>query len=187
MKKLILVFLFVLLSVCVYAQDLTWDIVFQKGRTPEFIPISNIIRMETGETFQFSITPHSNAWCYIILYDSQRKVYVLHNERLSANIEKFFGPFQLEEPKGTETIYVILSLERQADLERLISVYNNSQTQADGNNVFRAIQRLQSSMIGEPASSYIPSGGTTRGTSSQQYATRFSGKNIYVRTIIIRH
>ncbi|MCL2801745.1 MAG: DUF4384 domain-containing protein [Treponema sp.] len=189
MKKAITAFLFLSFSVCLYAQTLSWDISFLRGRTQESAPISQIIRMQTGETFEFSITPNASAFCYIVFYDSQRKVFVLHNEPLAANAEKIFGPFQLEAPAGTETIYVIMSLQRQANLERLIQAYNNNTSAtAQANSLYREVVNLQNSVsrLGEPVSSYIPSGGTTRSAVPRQ-VTRFSGKDLYVRAISIRH
>jgi len=189
MKKVIIVFLFFLFSVCLHAQNLTWDIRFLKGSSQESTPISQIIRMETSDTFSFSITPSAVSFCYIIFYDSQRKVFVYHNEPLAANTERFFGPLELQPPSGTETIYIIMSIERQTNLERRIRVYNNDQTAASSaNNLYREVVNLQNrvSRLGEPASSYISSGGTAR-SAAQQYVTRFSGSGLYVRAISIRH
>jgi len=188
MKRAITAFLFLLFSVCLHAQNLSWDIKFLKGRNQEPIPVSQIIRMETNDTFSFSITPSAVSFCYIIFYDSQRKVYVFHNEPLAANTEKFFGPLELQPPSGTETIYIIMSLERQSNLERRIRAYNNQDSAANANNLYREVVNLQNrvSRLGEPASSYIPSGGTAR-SAAQQYVTRFSGSRLYVRAISIRH
>jgi len=189
MKKIITAFLFLTFSVCLYAQALSWDISFLRGSAQESAPISQIIRMQTGETFELSITPNAAAFCYIIFYDSQRKVFVFHNEPLTANTERTFGPFQLEAPAGTETIYVIMSLQRQANLERLIQAYNNNPSATvQANNLYREVVNLQNSVsrLGEPASSYIPSGGTTR-SAVQRHVTRFSGRDLYVRAISIRH
>ena len=189
MKKFIAVFLFLAAGVFVQAQTLSWDIKFLKGSTQESVPISQIIRMERGEIFQFSVLPDSFVHCYIILYDSQRDVFVLHNQPIAAGQERFFGPFRIEDPPGTETIYVIMSLERQVNLENLVQNFNsNPGSRQSANNLYREVVNIQNmvSRLGEPASSYIPSGGTTRG-STQQHVTRFSGNNLYVRAIAIRH
>jgi len=189
MKKIFIVLIFITIGVSLQAQTLSWDIKFLKGRTQESVPVSQIIRMETGENFRFSVLPASDAFCYVIFYDSSRDVFVIHNQLLPARQEKIFGPFVTEEPSGTETIYVIMSLERQANLESLIQNFNNNPgSRQSSNNLYREVVSLQNrvSRLGEPASSYIPSGGTTRG-STQQYVTRFSGNSLYVRAITIRH
>jgi hypothetical protein len=46
--------------------------------------------------------------------------------------------------------------------------------------------QIDASGLGEPATVFIPSGGTTRGI-SQPSVTRFSGKELYVRIIAIQH
>ena len=188
MRKGIAVFLFLFICITIQAQDLAWDINFEKGRDRESVPISQIISLNTGEIIRFSVTPASNAWCYIIFYDSQRQISVLHNKMISAGQENIFGPFELTEPSGTEMIYIILCLERQTNLENLIREFNsNSGSRQAYNSLYREIVNLQSSVskLGEPASTYISSGGTTRGAA--QYVTIFSGKDLYVRTITIRH
>jgi len=186
MKKAITIIIFLSAVFCLQAQDLSWDIRFQKVQ--EVIPISQIIRMQTGEVFRFSILPGEDAFCYIILYDSQRQVSVLHDKPLPGGAERNFGQFALTEPSGTETIYVIMSVERQVNLENLILNFNrNPKSRQHSNNLYREVVALQNtvSRLGEPASSYIPSGGTARG--AEQYVTRFSGNSLYVRAITIRH
>jgi len=147
--------------------------------------------METGEEFLFSIISETNAFCYIVIYDSQRQVIVLHDQPVTALEEMFFGPFKLIEPTGTETIFIVMSNERQTNLENRIQNFNNNpRSRQAANNLHREVVNLQNNVsgLGEPVSSFIPSGGTTRGAAEQeQYLTRFSGKNLYVRAITIRH
>jgi len=189
MKKTIAALLFVFMGVCLYAQTLTWDIKFFNSKTRESFPISKIITMETGQYFSISLEPDSNCFSYIILYDSNKKISVLYDAPLTKGEKVNLGRAKLEEPSGTETLYVIMSLSRQTKLESLIQSYKNDpDSRSFANNLYREIITLQNaaSKLGEPASAFIPSGGTTRGT-SQEYATRFSGKEMYVRTISIRH
>ncbi|MCL2043753.1 MAG: DUF4384 domain-containing protein [Treponema sp.] len=189
MKKITFVFLSFFVAVLLPAQTFSWDITFLKGMERESIPISRIVRMETGETFLFTITPATNSFCYVIIYDSARKVFVLHDQPLRGGEEILFGPLRLDGTPGTETLYVIMSVEREVMLENLIQAHrNNPHSQQHSDNVHREIIRLQStaSELGEPASAFIPSGGTTRST-TQEYTTRFSGRSMYVRPIVIRH
>jgi hypothetical protein len=103
--------------------------------------------------------------------------------------ETNLGPYELEDPPGTETFYVIMSLAKQERLESLIKTYDaNPGNSQNRENLRQEIARLQDavSALGQPASSFIQGGGTSRG-STQEYVTRFSEKNIYVSPIIIRH
>ena len=189
MKRLLTVFIFFMTCVYIQAQDFTWDLKFLKGRSNESVPVSQIIRMGTGETFQFTVNSDVNVYCYIICYDSQRQIMVMFDQQLTALQEAFFGPFRLTKPSGTETIYVIMSQGKQSNLETLIRNFrNNPQTRRHTNNLHREVVNLQNSVsrLGEPASSFIPSDGTTRGN-TQPFVTRFSEKNMYVRAITIRH
>ena len=188
MKRLTITFLFLAVGINVYAQAFAWDIKFLKEDSQESVPVSQIIRMNTGDKFEFSILSDINVFCYVVLYDSQRQVFVLSNQQLTGKETVNFGPFMLTEPVGTETIYVIMSTERQRNLETSIRNFSNSGSRQNANNVHREVVSLQNraSRLGEPASSYIPSGGTTR-SASLQHITRFSGKNLYVRAITIRH
>ena len=189
MKKAIALILFIACGVCLYAQALSWDIKFLRGNIRESLPISRILQMATGEIFRISITPTSDCFSYIIIYDSERKVQVIHDQPLRRGIELNLGPFLLTAPSGTETIYVIMSLERETRLEQLIQNHkNNPDSRLHSDSLRREVVRLQSevSRLGEPASTFIPGGGTTR-SNTPEYITRFTGRNIYVRTITIRH
>jgi len=176
-------------AVCAHAQTLSWNIAFYKGKERETLSISRTIRMKTGETFRIAIRPENDCYCYVVCYDSERAVYVLQNTFLKAGSEISTDPIEITDPPGTETIYVIMSLKRQEQLDSLIQKYNNNaNSRQDANNLYREVVSLQNtaSGLGEPASSFIASGGTTRGASGE-YATRFTGKGMYVRAIAISH
>jgi hypothetical protein len=94
------------------------------------------------------------------------------------------------EDAGTDTLYVIMSLDKQARLENLIQAYNTSPNPQSANTLYREVVSLQNaaSGLGEPASSFIASAGTPRGNSEkEEFATRLSSKNMYVRPITFRH
>ena len=190
MKKAIALGLFIICGIGLYAQNLSWDIKFFQGRARESVAISQIIRMQTGDVFSIAITPASDCFSYVIAYDSERLIHVLHDQPLRRDLELTLGPMMLLPPSGTETIYVIISLQREARLETLIQDHRrNPDSRQHADALRREIVRLQStaSRLGEPASAFIPSGGTTRGVSTPEHATRFSGRDSYVRTITIRH
>jgi len=190
MKKIIVVLL--LLTACVYLQaqdNFAWNIRFVRGQSQESVPIAQIIRMTAGETFLITISSEADAFCYIICYDSQRQIFVLSNEVLRAGQERVVGPMRISDPPGTETIYVVMSSQRQTQLEGQIQNFNNNpNSRQHAENLRRDVVSLQNrvSRLGEPSSVYIPSGGTTRGN-TQAFVTRFSGNSLYVRAITIRH
>jgi len=81
-----------------------------------------------------------------------------------------------------------MSLERQTKLEEAVKNYKSDpNSQRYANSLQGEIAKLQdaASGLGEPSSALISSGGTTRGM-SEEFITRFSEKNLYVRTITIR-
>jgi len=189
MRKLFAVFLFLTAGVFLQAQSLTWDISFIKansqGANPECVPVSQIIRMETGQTFVFAVMPEVNAYCYVIAHMSSRRIAVMHDRQLSSGEEKVFGIYRLVEPAGTEIFYVIMSIERLTDLEALIRQFNdNPNSKQASDSLYREVISLQSavSAAGEPAVSFIPMGGDVSG-----FSTSFSGRKLYVRAIEIRH
>jgi hypothetical protein len=189
MKKIAAMFVFFIAGFCLYAQTLEWELKFLKGSGQESVPISRQIRMETGETFLITVKPETDCFCYVVFYDSAREISVLRNAPLIGGIEINIGPYKLEDPSGTETFYMIMSLERQRNLESLIQTFNsNANSRQNANNLYREVVSLQTaaSNLGEPASAFIASGGTTR-SGSEKYATRFTDKAMYVRAITIRH
>jgi hypothetical protein len=188
MKKTLAVLFFIAAAVSLHAQTLTWDIKFLKIAAAESVPVSEIIRMGTGEVFLITIKPVSDCFCYVVIYDSAREISVLHDRPLRGSETISIGPLALEDPPGTETFFVIMSVTRQTGLESLIRNHKsnlNSREHAD--NLRRGVVRLQNEVsgLGQPVSSFIlTSGGTARG---DEYVTRFSERDIYVRAIAIRH
>lgn len=183
MKKLVFGVIFIAAAVCLQAQNLSWEIKLYREKTNEYIPIPQIIRGENGEAFQVYITPYADCFCYMVCYDSERRqVSVWYNEPMKEGKEDYVT---MGIDEGTVILYVIMSLKRQTQLENLIKSHNSN---PNSRQVHQEVVRLQAevSRSGEPASSFIASGGTSRG-SSEEYATRFTGKEIYVRAISFSH
>jgi hypothetical protein len=177
-------------------KSLDWQIQFLSGKTQESKPINEAIYMENGSEFRFVIETDADSYCYVVCYTSDRELIVLHDQALRAGTAKTFGPLGVTEPSGTEAIYVIVSLSRQTNLENLIETYKKNQgSRQYANNLYHEVVNLQNTVsgLGEPASTIISSGGTTRSVGNstsnndQNFATKFSGKEIYVRPITIRH
>jgi len=193
MKKILLVCLFIGMGwVQTYAQkaqNLTWDIQLQKGREGVDIPKSQIITAESGQTLYFFISPASDCFCYIISQNSERKIFILHDQPVKREMEIEIEPLKADNSPGAKTMYVIMSVERQTKLEDAIKNYKSDpDSQRYANNLQGEIARLQDTVsgLGEPSSALITSGGTTRGETTKEFITRFSEKNLYVRTITIR-
>jgi len=193
LKALFSVFIFFTVSVCTQAQTLSWEISFTMGIQRQSLPILRQIQMETGDLFQIAVKPDSGCFFYIVYYGAAREITVLYNAFIQGGTDTNIGAYNLTEPSGVESIFVIASLARQVNLENLIQSYNSSPgSQQHANNLYREIMRLQTaaSELGEPASSFITGGGTSRTAaegSAQNQVTRFSGKALYVRAITIRH
>jgi len=190
MKKAVLGVILAAVCFCqqAQAQTLTWDLKFLQGKAKESVPMSLQFRMEVGDYFQLTIIPASDCYCYVICYDSDRQISVIKNEYVKGETEIYLDTIYITVTPETKTVYVIMSLEKQTSLENLIQAYNNnSNSQQNANNLYRELVNLQdiASGLGEPASSFIPSAGTSRG--GEVYVNRYSGMNFYVRPILIRH
>ena len=174
-------------------QDLTWDLQLLKGGQREPLPRSQSITVESGQEVFIVVSPSTDCFCYIISQNSERKLFILHDQPVRGERKVRVNPLQEDKSPGEKTLYVIMSLVRQTKLEDFIKSYKgdlNSQMYAD--NMQGELAKLQetASGLGEPARALVTTGGTTRGGEAEEgervIATRFSGKNMYVRTVTIR-
>jgi len=190
MKKLLLVCLLIGISgFQVYAQkSLTWDIQLMLGREREPLPKSQSVTVDSEQNLFIIVSPASDCFCYIISQNSERKLFILHDQPVKGNMKIRVNPLQADNSPGVKTVYVVMSLEKQTKLEDVIKSFkSDTNSQRNANNVQGEIAKLQdtASGLGEPVSALITSGGTTRGD-AQELTTRFSEKSLYVRTITIR-
>jgi len=192
MRKIFLVCLFIGIGVFqAYAQEtqnLIWDIQLLKGKEREPLPKTQTITVENEQNVYIIISPASDCFCYALIQNSDRKLFVLYDQPVKGEMKIRVNPLQADNSPGTKTLYVIMSAEKQTKLEDVIKNYKSDiNSQRYANNVQGEIAKLQdtASGLGEPSSALITTGGTTRGE-SEESITRFSGKNIYVRTITIR-
>jgi hypothetical protein len=172
------------------AQDLAWEIQLQTEGRGAAMPDSQTITVETGRDFCISITPDSDSFCYVLSQNSGRKFFVLYDQGVRGGNEIILEPLLADNSPGRKTLYVIISVERQTRLENSINTYkSNPNSNRHAGNLQGEIAGLQDrvSSLGEPASVIISTGGSTRGSTpvAADYATRFSGRNMYVKAITI--
>ena len=186
MRKLVVVCLFLFTGVCLQAQTLSWSIRFFRVKTPETLQINRPIRLETGEEALITFTPAADCFAYILLYDVGENFAVGHNGLIKGGEKKSLG-IKIDDPPGTERLYIIMSLTRQNRLENLIQAYNNNRNNQNRINIRNEIASLQEqlSLLGEPAVKFDATGATMRGQTDE--STYFSDKDTYVRTITISH
>jgi len=190
MKKIFLICLFIGIVVFqVHAQntqDLTWDIQLLKGRELGSLSDFRSITVENGQNLYIIISPASDCFCYIISQNSEKKYFILHDQPVKGEMKVRINLLQADNSPGIKTLYVIMSLEKQTELENVIKNYKSGlNSQRYAGNMHGEIAKLQDteSDLREPAREIIVSVSTTRG--DEEYAKRFSGKNIYVKTITI--
>ena len=178
------------------SKSLDWQIQFRsvKIREPKPIlkPINEEIAVENGSECWLVIKADADSYCYVVCYTSDKDLFVLHNQALRGGAEKTIRIGVVRDPPGIETIYMIMSLSRQTNLEKLIENFEkNKGSRQHFNNLYYEVVNMQNTVsgLGEPVGTIISSGGTTRSTDGddQNFATKFSGKEIYVRPITIRH
>jgi hypothetical protein len=148
--------------------------------------------VENGSECWLVIKADADSYCYVVCYTSDKELLVLHNQALRGGVGKTIRMGVLKDPPGIETIYVIMSLSQQKDLEKLIENFEkNKGSRQHFNNLYYEVVNMQNTVsgLGEPVGNIISSGGTNRSTDNddQNFATRFSGKEIYVRPITISH
>ena len=199
MKKMPVVFVILFSVLCLpppvisqSSQSLDWQIQFLRGSALESVPLDDAIKMGKNSEFNLAIKADSTSYCYVIFYDDDRQFHVLHNQALRAGVELRTGGY-INEPSRRQTVYVIMSLSRQTDLERMITAHGrNPDSRQNNNNLFNEIAKLQkdSSPWEQDGPNITRAGGNRSGNTaiesgntSQIPATKFSGKDFYVLLI----
>ena len=172
----------------VFSQSLNWNIQFLSGTAQNSRPIDEPIKMENGDELSLIVKAGADCYLYAFWYNSERRISVFHNQALKkGTIENFDGPFYITKPSGTETVYVIMSRSRQANLEKLIeNCEKNKGSRLHENNLYNEIINLQNSVStveGHYGTPTITSASTERGS----LVTSFTGQETYVTAISIEH
>jgi hypothetical protein len=168
------------------AKNLTWDIQVQRGNVWELV--SPRVTVEAGQTLRFAISPLSDCSCYVLSQNDERKFTVLHDQPIKGQNEIIIDPLQAGNSPGIQTLYVIMDLARQTKLEGFIRAYTKTPNEKNFNNLSKEIAKLNNSVskLREPRLDVIQSGGSARGQAlSSENITRFSERDMYVRTIRI--
>jgi phage-related protein len=187
-KKFAILFFLIAATFCLQAQTLSWDLIFEKGKLENLESVSFSDgydqRMKTGEYYKVTVTPDPPCYCYIFFRDAEEGITVLKEEYIKSKTS--LRAYPLTEPAGRETLYIIMSLERQTGIENMIRALTSDPISEK--NLYNEILSLQNkiSPLGEPVSTFITSAGTERGGNSTNI-NRYSNKSVYVRAISIRH
>jgi hypothetical protein len=155
-----------------------------------FLDFTRALNLESGDSITVAIKSEKDCYCYFIQRGEDSGITVLFDGPLPAQRERFFFPvssFRLD------AFYVIMTLSRQEDLERLIAGYRQDPASPlKANALYDAALALQTraNSTARPAAEFTSIGGaTTRGSKggASFQGVRYSGAGAYARTIIVRY
>jgi hypothetical protein len=173
---------------CQNGNDLGWSMVLVDPKKEVSVSFSRPVAMKTGDAFSFIIQSDQDAYCYVVVQDSERNTIVLHGGRILAGKELNLGPLTLTPPAGTETFYVVMSLGEQQSLAAAIKGLGTGGRQRAGRRVMNEVFgiRRQVSALRENPEKPVFMGGAFRGAEAAE-GRAFSGADTYVKTITISH
>jgi hypothetical protein len=176
------------------AQDLTeqtfgWrlSVTDAAGR---FLDFTHTLNLERGNIITVAIQPEKDCYGYVVRRGEDAGITILFDGPLTARRERFFYPgpsFRLD------TFYVIMTLSRQEDLDRLIADYRKDpDSPVKANALYDAVLAVQTRVnsTARPVAEFTTIGGaTTRGTKTEEgfLGVRYSEAGVYARTIIARY
>jgi hypothetical protein len=193
MKKVFLLPMLLSAALGAFAQSgraFGWEIALVSQKSGAGISADQAVLMKTGDIFNFLIKSEADCFAYVIAQSSDNSVLVLYGSALKKENEVLVGPVELTPPSGIETFYVVLSAASQRKLGQAVEAYRKNSASSRNartmmNEVFsirRAVSRLDQSPE-QP----VYMGGTFRGGESSVPGLRFSGSNLYVKTVNISH
>jgi hypothetical protein len=163
-------------------ENLTWGLaLMQDGKE---LPFSQPLSMKNGEKFSIDINTKTNCYAYVLVKDSEGKLFILNSRYMQKGTNYNTGDIQLQVPGGAETFFVVMSSVEQKTLQEAINAYNKNKSEltADGlNNALITVRREASRFRENPA---IP---RSMGAAIRGVGVEYSGVPIYVKTIIINH
>ncbi len=183
----------------------------KKGWT--IFPIVKDTALQSGDNLLVYFDPTTECYCYVFLHDSENKIHLLF-----PSSEKEFGSplkkteryiipqqgsgLELDESKGAETFYFIVSASRLLNIEGAF-IKTHLPSPGKNKNYIQAFLSELRSLSKDSFRSYasiaeIPPSiaGTFRGKDLksslndidfERYAVEISGKQIYIKKIVIQH
>lgn len=171
-------------------RTVTWSLALQNYRTGEMVSFGSPVQSWTGEQYRLVITPAAACYCYII-YESPdgTEAAVLYSGPLKQGDTWYSAVFELSQPSGSESLYIITSRDEQKTLAQRITAFASgsgaAQRRALMNEVFRI--RSNSSRFREAPEKPVLMGGASRGSPEKNYGVEYSGSEVYVKTISLEH
>jgi hypothetical protein len=187
LKKLFIPLLLVI-GVSVYAQNFEWSLGLVNSRQNNGLDFSKPVRLNHGDIINLYIQSTADCWAYIIAQDSDRNVVVFYSGRISAGRQFRTNPIQLLPPSGQDMIYIIVSRNPEAELERRIAAYERDSAFRNGRNIINSVMSLRRDYLNlaEAPERPVQLGGTFRGTEVPE-GKSYSGADRYIGTILLNH
>jgi hypothetical protein len=171
------------------------------GETPS--AVTRDTQLKTGARLKFLVEPLSPVAVYLILEDSGAELHVLyrHDPSSQAGEPAYVPPgphwFELDDEAGTETFFLLASVEPLAELETLLARYESAEAASKKglrDEIVAEIRRLHRTHrdFARPAERPVMIGGRTRGDTSgasaiDRLAVEISAERFYGKTITIEH
>jgi hypothetical protein len=182
----VLVF-FCVLSPAAQDRNLSWSLALVDSKS-QGLSFSRPVPMQNGDVFSLTIAGGAACYVYVIVQDSEHNVLTLHAGPARANEAVSIGPMQVTPPEGSETFYVVVSLNEQTRLQEAINAYAKSGNSRNSRNLINAVMEIRRfvSRLKESPEKPVYMGGAFRGETQTQ-GTGYSGVDTYVKTLIISH
>ena len=197
MSKIIRFFFFSILfcfgMVSAFAQQsgsFSWILGLQNERTGDLVSFSAPVKSSTGERFRLVINPVVNCYCYIVIESSDgNEAGIIYTGSLKGGGIWHSTVIELTPPKGSESIFVVVSRSEQKDLYQRITAFKSNpgptQKRAMMNEIF--LIRNKVSQYREVPPAPLLMGGTIRGDQEKNQGLVYSGLDTYVKVISIEH
>jgi len=178
----------------------------------ELVSIEKDIQLKSGDKFKFFFETKQSGDVYLLTQSSQAELYLLFPQNLGQYntppppAGSFYIPagvnwFQLDDQKGQERFYLLVSTERLLELESLLKVYQaaqGAQKTAFRDGVLKEIKRLRwkHRKFKKKAERPVAIMGQTRGIKKatlpdaaavSKLATSIEANNFFSRTFTIDH
>jgi hypothetical protein len=182
---------------------LRWALGARTAEDSELRAIRGDTKLEHGTRLRFLVEPVSPAAVYLILLDASGDLHVLHRARApqengGGRAYVPAGPqwFELEDPPGLETFFLLAASEPLADLDRLLDGLDAvaaAERDALDVKIVAEIRRQQKAHrdFSRPVDKPVLIGGQTRGEPAiedlQHLAVEVTAERFYGKTITIEH